>query len=132
MSELPEDLRYTQDHEWAREIGPQRIRVGLTDYAQQQLGEVVFVHQKDEGTEVAAGDVLGEVESVKVASDIYAPVAGRIVAVNSELADDPELVNTDPYDEGWLMDLELTGSESATAVLAGLLDAQAYATLIAG
>ncbi len=105
MSEIPEDRRYTRDHEWARkEEGG--VRVGITDYAQGALGDVVYVRVPDAGSKVEAGSVITEVESTKSVSDIYAPVTGTITAVNSALADTPQALNEDPYGEGWICVIE--------------------------
>ncbi|MGH9108060.1 MAG: glycine cleavage system protein GcvH [Acidimicrobiales bacterium] len=123
--ETPDDRRYSTDHEWARAEGS-RIRVGITDYAQGALGDVVFVDLPSVGTTVAAGDVLGEVESTKSVSEVYAPVAGTVAAVNDAVADAPEKLNQDPYGVGWLCELEVAGAD----VLDGLLDAAAYRRLI--
>lgn len=122
---VPEDLRYTSDHEWARLEGGQ-IRIGITDYAQDALGDVVFVQLPEPGAKVSAGDSFGEVESTKSVSDVYAPVAGTVVEVNSELADAPQRLNEDPYGEGWLC---LIAPEDAEAV-SSLLDAEGYRKLI--
>jgi glycine cleavage system H protein len=124
---VPDDLRYSTDHEWARRDGD-RIRVGITDFAQDALGDVVFVDLPAEGATVEAGGLLGEVESTKSVSEIYAPVAGEVVAVNRSLADAPETLNADPYGEGWIC--EIVPSD-ATAV-DGLLDASGYRQLTAG
>ena len=121
---VPDDLRYSSDHEWARTEG-QRVRGGITDYAQDALGDVVFVELPSVGQELAAGALLGEVESTKSVSDLYAPIAGQVVAVNTALTDAPELVNSDPYGAGWVIEIEL----SEPAQLADLLDAAAYGTL---
>ncbi len=122
---VPEDLRYSSDHEWARPEG-NRVRIGITDYAQDSLGDVVFVQVPAVGTTVSAGATFSEVESTKSVSDIYAPVTGTIVEVNTDLADSPERVNEDPYGEGWLCVIEL----SEPSELDGLLDAAAYRALI--
>jgi glycine cleavage system H protein len=124
---VPDDLRYSTDHEWARRDGD-RIRVGITDFAQDALGDVVFVDLPAEGATVEAGGLLGEVESTKSVSEIYAPVAGAVVAVNGSLSDAPEALNTDPYGAGWIC--EIVPSD-ATAV-DGLLDASGYRQLTAG
>jgi len=124
---VPDDLRYSTDHEWARRDGD-RIRVGITDFAQDALGDVVFVELPAEGATVETGGLLGEVESTKSVSEIYAPVAGEVVAVNRSLADAPETLNADPYGEGWIC--EIVPSD-ATAV-DGLLDASGYRQLTAG
>jgi glycine cleavage system H protein len=124
---VPDDLRYTSDHEWARPEGGQ-LRIGITDYAQDALGDIVFVQLPEPGATVAAGDSFGEVESTKSVSDVYAPISGRIVEINSELADAPERINEDPYGEGWLC---LIAPDDPDAV-SGLLDAEGYAKLIEG
>jgi glycine cleavage system H protein len=124
---VPEDLRYSKDHEWAR-LEDGRIRIGITDYAQDALGDVVFVQIPDVGTRVESGDSFSEVESTKSVSDIYAPVAGTIAEVNSELADAPQRVNEDPYGEGWLV--VITPDDASQ--YEQLLDASAYRSLIEG
>ncbi|MEM8903404.1 MAG: glycine cleavage system protein GcvH [Actinomycetota bacterium] len=125
--ELPDDLRYSTDHEWVRTEG-ELVRVGITDYAQDALGDVVFVELPATGTEVAAADSFSEVESTKSVSEIYAPVAGVIVEVNSELADAPEKLNEDPYGEGWICVMR----PSDAAAIDALMDAAAYRALIDG
>jgi glycine cleavage system H protein len=105
VTEVPDDRRYTREHEWARAEGG-RIFIGITDYAQDQLGDVVFVGLPEPGTEVAAGEPLGEVESTKSVSDIYSPVSGEVVERNDDVEATPELVNSDPYGEGWLVVVE--------------------------
>ena len=107
MAELPSDRRYTREHEWARESDG-RIVVGITDFAQDQLGDVVFVGLPEPGSEVEAGQPLGEVESTKSVSDIYSPVSGRVLEKNSEVEQNPELVNSDPYGRGWLVVIDPT------------------------
>lgn len=122
---LPEDLRYTSDHEWVRVEGS-TVRVGITDFAQDALGDVVFVQLPDVGAAVGAGDACGEVESTKSVSDVFAPLAGTVVQVNDDLAEAPERLNNDPYGDGWLYVLELAdGADPAT-----LLDAEAYRALV--
>ncbi|MBO8141073.1 MAG: glycine cleavage system protein GcvH [Firmicutes bacterium] len=121
----PEDLRYSQQHEWVRREG-NRVRVGITDYAQQELGDVVFVDLPQEGTTLQSGEAFAAVESVKAVSDIYAPVSGRVVEVNQDLADRPELVNQDPYGAGWIAVLEMENP----AELDELLDAEQYRELL--
>lgn len=123
---VPDDLRYSEDHEWVRVEG-ERVRVGITDYAQDALGDIVFVDLPGIGAEVEAGGKLGEVESTKSVSEVYAPVAGTVVAVNEGLTGGPERMNQDPYGEGWICELELApGADPAT-----LLDAAAYGALTA-
>jgi glycine cleavage system H protein len=124
---VPDELRYTSDHEWAR-VEDGRIRIGITDYAQDSLGDVIFVQLPEPGSTVEAGAGFGEVESTKSVSDIYAPVAGTVVEVNGELADAPQRLNEDPYGEGWICVVE----PSDPATLDSLLDAEAYRALIAG
>jgi glycine cleavage system H protein len=121
--QIPEDLRYAENHEWARSEGNGAVRVGITDYAQDALGDIVFVDLPDVGRTVSAGEAFGEVESTKSVSDVYAPVAGTIEAVNDALAETPELVNSDPYGDGWFV---LIRSDDPSA-LDGLMDAAAYA-----
>ena len=117
----PEDLHYTREHEWIRSTGDM-LRVGVTDYAQEALGDIVFVTLPEVGAQVTAGEACGEVESTKSVSDIYAPVSGTIVARNEALDASPELVNSDPYGEGWMIDIRPDAPDSAE----GLLDAAAY------
>ncbi len=124
---VPDDLRYSKDHEWAKLDGG-RVRIGITDYAQDALGDVVYVQIPDVGTKVSAGDSFSEVESTKSVSDIYAPVAGTIAEVNEELADAPQRVNEDPYGEGWLVVIQ----PDDPAAYEQLLDANAYRALIEG
>lgn len=125
MSEIPADLYYTEEHEWVQRTGDDTVRVGITDYAQSALGDVVFVQLPDVGSEVTAGESFGEVESTKSVSDLYAPVSAKVVAVNGDLEGNPQLVNSDPYGEGWLIDLQVDPA-ALTDGLAGLLDADAY------
>ncbi|MGB5112951.1 MAG: glycine cleavage system protein GcvH [Mycobacterium sp.] len=125
MSEIPSDLQYTTEHEWVRRTSEDTVRVGITDYAQAALGDVVFVQLPDVGAEVAAGDAFGEVESTKSLSDLYAPVTATVVAVNGELEGSPELVNSDPYGAGWLVELQ-TETAAPAGPLPDLLDADGY------
>jgi glycine cleavage system H protein len=125
VSEIPADLYYTTEHEWVQRTGDDTVRVGITDYAQSALGDVVFVQLPDVGADVAAGDSFGEVESTKSVSDLYAPVSAKVVAVNGDLEGNPQLVNSDPYGEGWLIDLQVEAG-SLDKSLAGLLDADGY------
>jgi glycine cleavage system H protein len=119
--EFPKDVRYTERHEWARVEG-NRIRIGITDYAQDALGDVVYVDTPEMGTEVKAGEPFGEVESTKSVSDVYSPVSGTVVDVNVQLGDTPALVNQDPYGEGWMIVVE----PSDPSAVESLLDADAY------
>ncbi|QIV84326.1 glycine cleavage system protein GcvH [Mycolicibacterium frederiksbergense] len=125
MSEIPSDLQYTAEHEWVRRTGEDTVRVGITDYAQAALGDVVFVQLPDVGAAVAAGDAFGEVESTKSLSDLYAPITAKVVAVNGELEGNPELVNSDPYGAGWLVELQ-TDTAVPAGPLPDLLDADGY------
>jgi glycine cleavage system H protein len=125
VSEIPADLYYTEEHEWVQRTGDDTVRVGITDYAQSALGDVVFVQLPDVGADVTAGESFGEVESTKSVSDLYAPVSAKVVAVNGDLEASPQLVNSDPYGEGWLVDLRIEGS-SLDDALSGLLDADGY------
>jgi glycine cleavage system H protein len=124
---VPEQLRYSSDHEWVSRDGDV-VRIGITDYAQDALGDVVFVQVPDVGTAVKAGDSFGEVESTKSVSDVYAPVTGTIVEVNEALADGPQVLNEDPYGDGWICTIR----PDDPAELDGLLDAAAYRALIEG
>lgn len=125
MSEIPADLRYTAEHEWVRRTGDDTVRVGITDFAQSSLGDVVYVQLPDVGTDVTAGESFGEVESTKSVSDLYAPVSAKVVAVNGDLEANPGLVNSDPYGQGWLLDLQLDG-DTLEQGWSALLDADAY------
>jgi len=124
---VPEDLRYSTDHEWAR-VEDGRVRIGITDYAQDTLGDVVFVQVPEVGTKVEAGATFGEVESTKSVSDVYAPIGGTIVEVNTDLVDAPNRLNEDPYGEGWICVIEPDDASQLDA----LLDADAYRTLVDG
>ena len=124
---IPEDLHYTAEHEWVR-TGDGALRVGITHYAQDALGDVVFVSLPEVGATVTAGEPCGEVESTKSVSEIYAPVTGEVTARNDELENRPELINSDPYGEGWLVEIA-AGDPGAVG---GLLDAKAYAELTGG
>jgi glycine cleavage system H protein len=125
VSQIPADLYYTTEHEWVQRTGDDTLRVGITDYAQSALGDVVFVQLPDVGADVTAGDSFGEVESTKSVSDLYAPVSAKVVAVNGDLESNPQLVNSDPYGEGWLIDLQADAA-SLDESLAALLDADGY------
>ena len=127
MSEIPETFKYTKDHEWIGESDDGTATVGVTDHAQQALGDLVFVELPEAGREVASGEVCAVVESVKAASDVYSPISGTVAEVNAALAESPELVNTDPYGEGWLFRL----TPASPAELDDLLDAEAYARVLA-
>ncbi len=125
MTEIPADLSYTEEHEWVQRTGDDTVRVGITDFAQSALGDVVFVQLPDVGSEVTAGESFGEVESTKSVSDLYAPVSAKVVAVNGDLEANPQLVNSDPYGEGWLVELQADAGALQDAVGA-LLDAEGY------
>jgi glycine cleavage system H protein len=125
MASIPKDLKYTKDHEWARLEG-ELVRVGITTYAVEQLGDVTLVDLPKVGTRVANAAHFGDIESVKAVSELFAPLAGEIVAVNDALADKPELVNDSPYDQGWMLVIK----PSDRAELSGLLDATAYEALL--
>jgi glycine cleavage system H protein len=124
---VPEDLRYSKDHEWARREAD-RLRIGITDYAQDALGDVVFVQLPEVGASVKGGESMSEVESTKSVSDIYAPVSGTVVEVNNDLAERPEQLNDDPYGEGWICVIEPDDPKQ----LDNLLDAEGYRALIEG
>ena len=124
---IPDDLKYSKDHEWIRMSGS-IARVGITDYAQDALGDVVFVQLPESGIKVSAGQSCSEVESTKSVSDIYVPVSGSITNINNLLSDSPNLINTDPYGDGWIMEIEV----SDLTGVAELLDASAYRQFIEG
>lgn len=121
----PEDLHYTEEHEWIKELDGTRVRIGITDYAQDQLGDVVYVELPEVDATVAKEDLIVEIESTKSVGEVYAPFAGTIVAVNDAVAESPELVNSSPYEEGWLAEIEVDG-EIETG---DLLDAAGYRDL---
>ena len=122
MSEMPGDLRYSRNHEWARANDDGSVTIGITDHAQDQLGDLVYVEVPEQGQEVAADEACAVVESVKAASDVYAPIAGTVIAANEALADKPEAVNQDAYGEGWLIRLKPSSSDALSA----LMDADTY------
>jgi glycine cleavage system H protein len=128
MSDYPEDLKYSIEHEWVRSGNGRRVRVGITEYAADQLGDIVFVSLPEVGDAVSAGDACGELESTKSVSDIFCPVPGVVAGVNSLLEANPETINNDPYGDGWLFELELEEG----ADLEDLLDADSYAEQVAG
>ena len=130
MTDHPQDLRYTREHEWLRQESGGPIRVGITAYAQEALGDIVFVTLPEVGTAVRAGEPLGEVESTKSVSDIYAPVSGTVSARNEQLDARPELVNSDPYGEGWMVEIEPEAGGGADGD--ALLDAAAYEEHVGG
>ncbi|GAA2104335.1 glycine cleavage system protein GcvH [Microlunatus panaciterrae] len=123
MSEYPEDLKYTSEHEWVRSGNGSVVRIGITEYAAEQLGDIVYVSLPAVGDTVAAGDACGELESTKSVSDIFCPVSGVVATINSQLDANPETVNADPYGDGWLFEVEMAEETD----LDDLLDADAYA-----
>ncbi|QUR67585.1 glycine cleavage system protein GcvH [Mycobacterium spongiae] len=125
MTDIPADLQYTSDHEWIRRSAADTVRVGITDFAQSALGDVVFVQLPTVGDDVTAGESFGEVESTKSVSDLYAPLSGTVSAVNADLEGNPQLVNSDPYGAGWLLEIQVDGSGLESA-LKDFLDAEAY------
>jgi glycine cleavage system H protein len=126
MSEVQANLFYTKEHEWVEKLSDTVVRVGITDFAQDQLGDIVFVELPKVGTSVTANESIGSVESVKTVSDIFSPVSGKVTAVNSSLEGSPELVNSAPFGEGWMVEVEVTGAEA----LEGLLTPAEYASYI--
>lgn len=120
---IPQELKYTKDHEWIKIDGDEAI-IGITDYAQGELGDIVFVDVETEGEEVEAGEVFGSIEAVKTVSDLFMPITGEVTSFNEKLEDEPELVNTDPYGDGWVIKVKITGEADE------LLDATAYQELI--
>ena len=124
---LPQDLKYSEDHEWIKVDG-NTVTIGITDFAQSELGDIVFVELPEEGDDISTGDSFGSVESVKTVSELYAPVSGKVVAVNEELEDSPELVNENPYEGAWMLKVEI----SDAGELDNLLDAAAYQAVIEG
>ncbi len=127
MSSIPANLRYAESHEWVLDNGDGSVTIGITDHAQEELGDVVFVELPEVGQTLADGDEFGVIESVKAASDLYAPVAGEVIAVNEALEDAPETVNEAPYADGWIMKVRLDDA----AALESLLDADAYQAVAA-
>jgi glycine cleavage system H protein len=127
MSNLPENLKYAKTHEWARLEGDGTVTVGISDHAQHELGDLVFLELPDEGDELAVGDDIGVVESVKAASDVFSPVAGEVIEINLPLIDEPELINQSPYEKGWLIKLK----PADVSQLDDLLTAKQYAEHIA-
>ena len=125
MSNVPADLRYTKSHEWVRALGDGTVEIGITDHAQHELGDLVFVEVPEAGRSLKAGEACAVVESVKAASDVYSPVAGKVVAANEALSGKPELLNEDPYGKGWLFRLE------TNADLSALLSAEGYEAFLA-
>jgi len=127
MSLVPQELRYTKSHEWVKRESDGTLTMGITDNAQQLLGDLVFVEVPEDGTNFAAGDDCAVIESVKAASDVYAPIAGEVITGNKALADTPELINQDPYGEGWMMKIK----PADVGAYDGLMDAEAYSKIAA-
>mgnify|MGYP006292047515 CR=1 FL=1 len=128
MSNIPNELRYTAEHEWVQQTGPSTVRFGITDFAQAALGDIVFVTLPAANTDIVAGEACGEVESTKSVSDIFAPVAGKVVAVNDAVETNPDTLNSDPYGAGWIAEVEVG---DAAAALSSLLTAAGYAEITA-
>jgi glycine cleavage system H protein len=129
VSQIPSELYYTEEHEWVLRTGDDTVRVGVTDYAQSALGDVVFVQLPDVRADLTAGESFGEVESTKSVSDLYAPLTAKVLAVNPDLEGSPQLVNSDPYGSGWLVDLQVDPNSLEDA-LGALLDADGYRTTV--
>lgn len=126
MSKVVENWLYSKEHEWVEVLSETRVRVGITDFAQNQLGDLVFVEIPQIGDEVTADQTMGTVESVKAVSDLFSPVSGKVVEVNTELEDNPEVINTDPYGQGWMIVIELSNPDE----LSVLLNAEQYAAFV--
>jgi glycine cleavage system H protein len=126
VSDIPSDLYFTAEHEWVRRSGDDVARIGITDFAQSALGDVVYVQLPEVGSQLTAGESFGEVESTKSVSDLFAPVSGTVTAVNGELEGSPQLVNSDPYGAGWLVDVQVSGAADLESAVTALLDAETY------
>ena len=127
MSKVPDNLRYTKEHEWVQEITPTKFRIGITDFAQAALGDIVYIQLPKAEAAVSANSVCGEVESTKSVSEIYAPISGKVIAINSKLDSNPETINSDPYGDGWIAEIEISGDKLSES----LLSAQEYQDLTA-
>lgn len=127
MSKVPDNLRYTKEHEWVQEITPTKFRIGITDFAQAALGDIVYIQLPKAEAAVSANSVCGEVESTKSVSEIYAPISGKVIAINSNLDSKPETINSDPYGDGWIAEIEISGDKLSET----LLSAQEYQDLTA-
>lgn len=127
---IPDQLRYTEEHEWVERVSDTRVRVGITEYAQSKLGDIVFVQLPEIGSETESGEPFGEVESPKSVSDLYSPLSAKVVETNSALETSPELVNTDPYGEGWIVVLEATDTDDLETQLGQTLDSDGYAKVV--
>lgn len=128
---IPDQLRYTDEHEWVERVSDTRVRIGITEYAQSKLGDIVFVQLPDIGVQTETGEPFGEVESPKSVSDLYSPLTGKVVEVNTALETSPELVNSDPYGEGWIVVLEISDVDDLEAQLEQTLDSDGYAKITA-
>ena len=117
---VPENLRYTKEHEWIAELSSTKFRIGITDYAQSALGDIVYIQLPKIGSDVKANSVCGEVESTKSVSEIYAPISGKVVAVNNNLDSKPEIINSDPYGEGWIVEIEISSIKLEETLLSAL------------
>jgi glycine cleavage system H protein len=126
MTNATANLRYSKEHEWVLQLEDNKVRIGISEYAQKQLGDIVFVENPEVGDEVTAHDTMGSIESVKAVSEIYTPVSGTIVNVNEELEDTPEVINEDPYNAGWLVEIELSNPEE----LGSLMNDEEYQAFI--
>ena len=120
MSLVPENLRYTKEHEWIAELSSTKFRIGITDYAQSALGDIVYIQLPKIGADVKANSVCGEVESTKSVSEIYAPISGKVVSVNNNLDSKPEIINSDPYGEGWIVEIEISSIKLEETLLSAL------------
>ena len=120
MSLVPENLRYTKEHEWIAELSATKFRIGITDYAQSALGDIVYIQLPKIGSDVKANSVCGEVESTKSVSEIYAPISGKVIAVNNNLDSKPEIINSDPYGEGWIVEIEISSIKLEETLLSAL------------
>jgi len=127
MSKVPDNLRYTKEHEWVQEITPTKFRIGITDFAQAALGDIVYIQLPKAEAAVSANSVCGEVESTKSVSEIYAPISGKVIAINNKLDSNPETINSDPYGDGWIAEIEISGDKLSET----LLSAQEYQDLTA-
>jgi glycine cleavage system H protein len=127
MSKVPDTLRYTKEHEWVQELTPTKFRIGITDYAQAALGDIVYIQLPKADAVVSANSVCGEVESTKSVSEIYAPISGKVVAINKILDSNPETINSDPYGDGWIAEIEILGDKLSET----LLSAREYEDLTA-
>ena len=127
MSKVPDTLRYTKEHEWVQELTPTKFRIGITDFAQAALGDIVYIQLPKADAVVSANSVCGEVESTKSVSEIYAPISGKVVAINKKLDTNPETINSDPYGDGWIAEIEISGDKLSET----LLSAREYEDLTA-